>query len=126
LEPDPVALGEVSSSVERRDVDLRELLRSTLEEELRALDLSRVPHKRRVILSASLVSMDTIPSQDDRSVTMCTVSATLRDARRGGVFAIVEGKARGPSDVGARAIMRTAVRGALARIPEAIGQDEHR
>src|SRR5438132_13891691 len=121
---DAVALGEVSSSVQRVDVDLRALLKSTLEEELRALDLSHVSRERRAILSVSLVRMDTLPSQDETSITTCIVSATLRDARRGAVFAILEGRARGPSDAGARAMVRTAVRGAFARIPEAMGQSD--
>jgi hypothetical protein len=115
-----VALGEVSTIVERRDVDLRALLRSSLEQELHALDLSQVPKGRPAILSVSLVSMDTLPSAGDAPVTVCVVSATLRDAKRGAIFAILEGRARGPNDVAPRAIVQTAVRGALARVPEAL------
>jgi hypothetical protein len=117
-----VALGEVSSSVQRGDVDLRALLQTKLVEVLRTLDLSHVSRKRRAILSVSLLRMDTTSSQDNAQVTTCIVSATLRDARRGAVFAILEGRARGPSDANARAMVRTAVRGAFARIPEAMGQ----
>jgi hypothetical protein len=54
----PVALGEISSEVFRRDVDMRALLRSTSEQELGALDLSRVSMKKRAILSVALVRMD--------------------------------------------------------------------
>jgi hypothetical protein len=122
-DPGAVALGEVSTIVQRGNLDLRALLRSTLEEELRALDLSRVPRSRHAILSVSLVRMDTQTSQEaesDAAVTTCVVSATLRDARRGAIFAILEGKARGAGGASDGAIVRTAVRGAVARIPEAM------
>jgi len=119
-DPDVVALGEVSSSVKRGDLDLPSFLRSTFEEELHALDLGRAPLRGRAILSVSLVRMDTLASQGSGPVTTCVVSATLRDAKRGSVFAILEGKAHGASDAGARAIVRTAVQGAVARIPEAM------
>lgn len=121
-----VALGEVSSSVERRDVDLRALLRTSAEEELRALDLRGIPATRRSILSVSLVKMETAPdstASGNKTVTTCIVSATLRDARRGAIFAVLEGRARGESGAGTRtepAFVRTAVRGAVARIPEAL------
>jgi len=53
------------------------------------------------------------------------VSATLRDRRRGTVFAIMEGSARGqdePRRLPAleRAILRAAVGSAVARVPEAM------
>jgi hypothetical protein len=118
--PEAVALGEVSSVIERRDVDLRAMLRASAEEELRALDLKGVPVARRSILSVSLVRMDTAHATGDTDVTTCIVSATLRDAKRGAIFAVLEGRAHGDSGAGDRAILRTAVRGAVARIPEAL------
>lgn len=118
--PPEVSLGEVSTSVQRGDLDLRALVRASFEEELRALDLGHAPHRRRAILSASLVRMDTLPSTDDIPVTTCVISATLRDARRGAVFAVLEGRARAGSPSDARAIVKVAVRGAVARIPEAM------
>ena len=123
---DAVALGEVSSTVERRDVDLRALLRTSAEEELRALDLRGIPATRRSILSVSLVKMETAQEAapaGNKTVTTCIVSATLRDARRGAIFAVLEGRARGESDAGGTGtgmFVRTAVRGAVARIPEAL------
>jgi hypothetical protein len=119
---EPVALGEVSSSVTRGDLDLRALLRSASEEELRAVDWTQVHTSRRAILSMSLVRMDSIASRDSKATT-CVVSATLRDAKRGAIFAILEGRARATSDPSApveRSTIQTAVRGALARIPEAL------
>jgi hypothetical protein len=119
---EPVALGEISSSVTRGDVDLRALLRSASEEELRALDWSQIRTTKRAIVSMSLVRMDTVASRDSKATT-CVVSATLRDAKRGAIFAILEGRARATSDPSAaieRSAIQTAVRGALARIPEAL------
>jgi len=117
---DALALGEVSSTIQRQDVDLRALLRSSAEEEIRALDLTHVPVAKRAILSMSLVRMDTAHAEGSTTVTTCVVSATLRDRRQGAIFAILEGRARGDSGAGDRAILRTAVRGAVARIPEAL------
>jgi hypothetical protein len=121
----PVALGEISSEVFRRDVDMRALLRSTSEQELGALDLSRVSMKKRAILSVALVRMDSTVAAAGKSTT-CVVSATLRDARRGAIFAILEGKARAQGDPSSasptmeRSALEAAVRGAIARIPEAL------
>jgi hypothetical protein len=118
--PEAVALGEVSTVIERRDVDLRAMLRASTEEELRALDLKSVPLAKRSILSVSLVRMDTAHAAGDTDVTTCIVSATLRNAKGGAIFAILEGRAHADSGAGDRAILRTAVRGAVARIPEAL------
>lgn len=117
---EPVALGEVSTVITRTGLDLRELLRTSAQEELRALDLSKVPASRRSILSVSLVRMETLRDATNTNVTTCIVSATLRDARRGAIFAVLEGRAHADSGAGDRAILRTAVRGAVARIPEAL------
>ena len=54
----------------------------------------------------------------------CEISATLRDAKGGAVFAILEGKARAKSGGASVAVESSAVHGALhgalARIPEAL------
>jgi hypothetical protein len=118
-----ITIGEVSSQVSRSGVDYESFLRSASEEELRALDLSRVPRGKRVIVSVALVRLDTLaePRATDAS---CEISATLRDAKGGAVFAILEGKARAKSGGAAGAVESTAVhgalRGALARIPEVL------
>jgi hypothetical protein len=55
----------------------------------------------------------------------CLVSATLRDRKRGAVFAVLEGSARGQDETRRlpaleRAILRAAVSSAIARVPEAM------
>jgi hypothetical protein len=118
----PVVIGEVSSQVARSGIDYAALVRLTSEEELRALDWSHVPHGKRVIASIALVRLDTFEERRTTDST-CEISATLRDARGGSVFAILEGKARAKTDgantseIGA---LRGALHGALARIPEVL------
>ena len=118
----PVVIGEVSSQVARRGVDYASLVRSVSEEELRGLDWSRVPHGKRVIASIALVRMDTFEEPRTTDST-CEISATLRDARGGAVFAILEGKARAKTDGAITSEMDAlhgALHGALARIPEVL------
>jgi hypothetical protein len=119
-----VVIGEVSSNVTRAGQDYESLLRSASEEELSALDLSLIPLKRRVIVSVALVRLDTLAAPRTTDAT-CEISATLRDARGGSVFAILQGKARAmsggaPGEVESTAV-HGALHGALARIPEALG-----
>ena len=88
-----------------------------------ALDLSRVPQGKRVIVSVALVRLDTLAEPRATDAT-CEVSATLRDARAGTVFAILEGKARAksadaPGQVES-SVVHGALHGALARIPEVL------
>jgi hypothetical protein len=118
-----VTIGEVSSQVVRTGVDYESILRAASEEELRSVDLSHVPRGKRVIVSVALVRLDTLgepPAFD----TTCEVSATLRDAKGGAVFAILEGKARAKSGGASGAVESSAVHGALhgalGRIPEAL------
>jgi hypothetical protein len=119
-----VVIGEVSSQVVRSGVNYESLLRAASEEELQALDLSLVPRGKRVIVSVSLVRLDTLAQSSAVDAT-CEVSAALRDAKGGTVFAILQGKARAKSVGTAGTVESTAVHGALhgalARIPEALG-----
>jgi hypothetical protein len=114
-----VALGEVSTRVVRADVDLGEVLRSAMQEQLVTLE---TPHAERgpVILSAALVGMDSLGGQ-----ITCTVSVTLRTARGGTMLAIVEGRARFESLAPvtpflARRAVEAAARAAVVRVPDAL------
>ncbi|WP_394833555.1 hypothetical protein LVJ94_44315 [Pendulispora rubella] len=114
----PVVVGEVSTSVVRAGVDVPGVLRATVVEELPTIDLSHA-RRRPVILSVSLVRMDT-----EGTATTCVISATLRTKKGGDLFAMLEGRAQAQEgdDSGARErkALRHAVRGALERIPEAL------
>ena len=118
-----VVIGEVSSIVARPGVDYATVLRTASETELGALDLTGVPSDRKVVVSISLVRLDTLA--ETRSVdSSCAVSAVLRESRGGAVFAILEGRARArsgePAGVVERSAMEGALHGALARIPEVL------
>ena len=120
-----VAVGEVSTSVVRPDVDVPGVLRATVVEELPSIDLSRA-RRRPMILSVSLVRMETESTPDGPSTT-CVISAALRTKKGGNLFAILEGRAKAqngadPSFAQERLALRGAVRGALERIPEALAQ----
>jgi len=109
----PVAIGEVSSAVPRADVDFGAVLRESAESELRGLDLSAVARKERSIVSLALVRMDTLATGTGLSTT-CVVSATLRSARGGTVFAILEGRARAENAAPhRRALEENALKGAV-------------
>jgi hypothetical protein len=120
--PATIALGDVSSEVVRKDVDLGALLRGSLAQELALVDLTSAA-PRHVILSASLVRMDAEWSAERVTVT-CVVSAMLLDEKRGTVFALLEGRARAENATVVpaleRAAMEGAVRSAIARLPEAM------
>lgn len=113
-----VSLGEVSV-VSRSDGAVAPLLRTTAETELGALDLTHV--KRDAVLSVSLVRLETEQQGNGTSVT-CVVSATLRTKTGGTIFAVLEGRARvdSSSDAAKRLSLRSAVHGAMTRVPDAL------
>ncbi len=119
----PIVIGEVSSQVARDGIDYASLVRSASEDEVRALDMSHVPRGKRVIVSVALVRMDTFAETRTTDAT-CEISATLRDAKRGAVFAILEGRARAKSDGAPNRVelsaLQGALHGALARIPDVL------
>jgi hypothetical protein len=121
--PKIVVLGEVSAPVSgEQGVDYAALVRSAAEDELRALDVHRVHRARPVIVSVSLVRLET--HVEPRTRATCVVSAVLRDARQGAVFAILEGKAQamdGERRALEKSALQGAMHGALGRIPEALG-----
>jgi hypothetical protein len=96
-------------------------LRAIVEEAVGAIDSSRLPRGRAAVLSVSIVRLE---SRSEPLEVSCLVSATLRD-RRGAVFAVLQGSARGQDEPQRRrslqrAILRAAVTSALARVPEAM------
>jgi hypothetical protein len=121
--PSPVTIGEVTSAVTREDSDLSALLRGAAEQELPGIELGSKP--RPSILSFSLVRMDRAAVAENKTSVSCMVSATVRDKHKGVVLAVLEGRARAENEdrlVGLleRATLKSAVRGALARLPQAL------
>ena len=71
-------------------------MRGAAQRELATLALRPVPSKRRAILSVALVQRETRPLAQGASVA-CVVSATLRTAKDGVIFAILEGHGVSPA-----------------------------
>jgi len=119
-----VGIGEVTVAAARADDDVDDgTFRAIVEEAVGAIDSTRLPRGRSAVLSVSLVRLESgaQPPHDEMS---CLVSATLRD-RRGAVFAVLQGSARGHDEPRRRrslekALLRAAVAGALAGVPEAM------
>jgi hypothetical protein len=118
-----VALGEVTAMASQRDdVDL-DALRAMAADAVKDLDDARLPPGAHVVLSVSVVRLESRASTS--AEVSCVVSATLRDRARGTVFAILEGSARGQDEprrlhVLERATLGAAVRSAISRVPEAM------
>jgi hypothetical protein len=118
----PIGVGEVSAEASSRDVDMG-VLRAMVTEAVGTLDASTLPRGSAAVLSVSVVRLESHVASP--SEVTCLVSATLRDRKRGTVFAVVEGSARGQDEARRlpaleRAILRAAVGSAIARVPEAM------
>lgn len=110
----PIAVGEVGESA---GID-SDSIRTTAEGEIAQIDVSKLPTKRRVLVSLSLARS----SVGDG--VACTVNAMLRDAKTGAMIAIIEAGAQAQgttSDEVARRVAHAAVRTAMRRIPTALG-----
>jgi len=117
-----IGIGEVTAGASSRDVDVG-VLRAMVTEAVGTLDAGTLPLGSPAVLSVSVVRLES-RAGSPAEVT-CLVSATLRDRRRGSVFAVVEGSARGQDEARRlpaleRAILRAAVTSAIARVPEAM------
>ena len=111
--PDALTLGELTVPA---GID-RAAARNTVEGELRRIEPARLPKRKHVVS----VTMADIPGATGAS---CAVSAVVWDAQKGNMLAVVGGQAR--ADGGAsspqihQVVMRSAVRGAVDQIPEAL------
>jgi hypothetical protein len=95
-----------------------------LEQELPGVDVGK-PRPKPTVLSVSLVRMERTPSGGNKAQVSVLVSATLRDKKKGAVVAVVEGRARAENEerlveLLEHATLKSAVRGALSRLPEAL------
>lgn len=117
-----IGVGEVTAGLSSGDVDVQ-TLRTFVEEAVGAIDSNELPRGSHAVLSVSVVRLDARASAS--AEVTCVVSATLRDRRRGSIFAVVEGSARGQDEPRRmrglqRATLRAAVTSAIARVPEAM------
>lgn len=110
-----IALGELSVSSPTPGVD-RAALKNAAESELLRIDASKLPRKKRLIVSLAVVRTADSPVE-------CTVNALLRDGKTGSMVAILEGRAHAEGGASAElrgAVLRAAVRVAVRQIPEAL------
>lgn len=112
----PIALGEVTGTLAASGMDAA-VVRDAAASEIGRLDTSRLP-RRKVVVSIAVTK-----AAEDPTVA-CKVNAMLRDARTGAMIAIIESgaQAQGPGSVELRKeVTSAAVRGAVRRIPRALG-----
>ena len=126
----PVLLAEVASRVDEAALGVQnatEVLRSEVEAEIAAADWSKLPPRKQYKLSASIVSLKAEALDKKTLSATCTVSVSIRDAKRNNLLAVLEGRAKvtdlaSASARAQRDALSGAVRGAIAAVPEAIRQ----
>lgn len=125
-DPAPVTLAEVASQVDpsaTQLANLKDLLRTSVEAELRAIDWSKQGVRRRYTLSAAVVSLSSSRADGLLRVS-CTVSAAVRDRERGTILATLQGRARvegaGAPAAAEQDALAGAVRSAVGAVPDAI------
>jgi hypothetical protein len=124
----PVSLAEVASRVDEAAIPLpnaTDLLRKDVEAEIAAADWSKLPPRKHYKLSASIITLDASKVDAKTLRASCTVSVAIRDAKRGTLLAILEGRAKvddlaSASPRAQRDALTGAVRGAIGAVPEAI------
>jgi hypothetical protein len=114
----PISVGEVTAPPPGSGVDAIGL-RAEATDEIRHIDASQIPNRRKIVVSLSLTK-----SAFAEKTTVCTVNAMLRDAETGVMIAIIEAgaQAEGPASVEVKKqVANAAVRSAVRRIPRALG-----
>ncbi len=123
-----VELGEVASRVDpsrTRIANVKELLRAEAESELASIEWGKL--RRRYLVSATVVKLDSTKTGERTLSVACTVSAAVREADSGRIVFLVEGKARAEdaASEGERAerdALGAAARGAMKALPEGLRQ----
>jgi hypothetical protein len=113
----PIAVGEISPPPAGSGIDAS-VLRDAAAAEIRQIDPSRLPDRRKFVVSLALIKAVA------EETIACTVNATVRDAHTGAMLAIIEGGAHadGPASPELRKqVAHAAVRSAVRRIPNAVG-----
>lgn len=111
----PIAVSEVTEGAGGAGIDSA-AIRSTATDEIAQIDTSKLPAKKRYLVSLSVRS-----SVGDN--VACTVNAMLRDAKTGAMIAIIEAGAQAAgstTDEVVKRVAHAAVRSAMRRIPTAL------
>lgn len=113
----PISVGEVATPAAATGIDAT-LLRAAATDEINQIDVSRLPNRRKVVVSLAVTK-----AVSEKTIA-CTVNAMLRDAETGVMLAIIEAgaQAEGPGSIELRKqVANAAVRSAVRRIPRALG-----
>lgn len=121
-----VAGVEVHANVRRDGRDLEAELRSAVVDALAKQSLPRVPKHRRVVLDTSLTKLDTAVDRQAATAS-AEISMVLRDEARGGIVAILKGRAKAETVPNAARIaegdaIEAAVKGAVSALPKALAK----
>ena len=118
----PVFLGAIGVGTAKPEV--RGELRALLRAELASADFAHIKTRERYALSATLVRLDSVPSNDSVRATCVVSVALLRD---GGstLFAVIHGRATAEeakeyADAARSDALRAAVHSAMIRVPLAL------
>ena len=122
-----LVVGEVTAQVAGRP-EMAPALRGMVEDEVGALDRATLPREAGpTVLSVSLLRIESRTPQEGSSSleVTCDVSGALRSPRRGGLFAMVEGRASAlgsgqERDHLERRALRAAVSSAVSRVTDAM------
>ena len=118
----PVFLGAVG--VGNAKPAVRTELRSLLREELSTADFAGVRTNERYLLSATLVRLDSVQSNDSVRAT-CVVSVALLRDNGSTLYALIHGRAtaeqaKAHADTAQSDALRAAVHSAMVRVPKAL------
>lgn len=116
----PLRVGEVEAEAPQ----VAQRAKSALYDELTLLALPPSAQRSAAsVVSMSVVKLERSRRGESRRIE-CVVSATLRDARKGTLYAVLEGRARledgAQSPQAEQAVLRGAIHGAVAQIPRAL------
>lgn len=115
---------EAKSLVVRDGRDLSRDLRDAVTRELEGLDMTKAPKDARYVLSASLTKLETRQS-GDKTASRAKVSLMLKDAKRGALYAVIEGAAtaegtKASDERSEQEALLGAVKGAMTSVPKAV------
>ena len=118
----PIFLGSIG--VGKAKPEVQSELRSLLRAELSSGEFTRLKSKERYMLSATIVRLDSVQSDDSVRAT-CVVSVALLRDNGSTLYALIHGRATAEEakarvDIAQSDALRAAVHSAMVRVPKAL------
>ncbi len=118
----PVFLGAIGAGAGKPEV--QEQLRTLLREELSSVEFAQLKTRERYKLSASIVRLDSVQSNESVRAT-CVVSVALLRDKGSTLYALIHGRATAEetktrSNIAESDALRAAVHSAMVRVPKAL------